>query len=287
MNKLPCWMRAISYRGGMKYRCEATSVEGFVQQIACCYVPHGFWWYVAGRIPPRKDPAIVDRKLIERYGIDLAKRTKSRRKVLGLANAHYLRHEHFFVLLASRGRHPLFEAEGKVVRDLRKMPLKFRDYSISYRSGGRTMTGEVDHKWHSHVQIAPQAYKAERAYFLELAIRRSVDQLMMEFRRVPYEPYAPIRRQLLNILRAVNAKRKAAGLGAVPNTALRLRRRVVRPFAPRIDAILVSPASSCVSQSFSELVEFAGKPRASRHGQPHESFVIGGGDDAELPEDVA
>ncbi len=40
------------------------------------------------------------------------------------------------------------------------------------------------------------------------------------------EPYAPIRRQLLNILRAVNTKRKLAGKGPVPTSALRLRRRV-------------------------------------------------------------
>ncbi|MEX2187607.1 MAG: hypothetical protein WD875_12465 [Pirellulales bacterium] len=118
-----------------------------------------------------------------------------------MANVHYLRHERFFVLLASGGRHRLFEDEGNVVRDLPKMPLKFRDYSISYRPGGRTMAGAVDHKWHSHVQIAPQAYKGERAYFLELALRKSVEQLVLEFRRVSYEPYAPIRRQLLNILR--------------------------------------------------------------------------------------
>jgi len=270
----------------MRYRCEATSAEGFVQQLACSYLPHGFWWYVAGRIPPRKDPIAVDCKLIERYGVDLAKRTRSRRKQLGLANVHYLRHERFFVLLASRGRHRLFEEEGNVVRDLRKMPLKFRDYSISYRSGGRTLAGEVDHKWHSHVQIAPQTYKAERAYFLELALRRSVEQLTVEFRRVPYEPYAPIRRQLLNILRAVNAKRKAAGFDAVPNAALRLRRRVVRPFA-RHDDVLVSAASSGLSQSLGDLIDFAGKPRPCRHGQPHESIVVCRDNNAEVSEEIA
>jgi hypothetical protein len=34
----------------------------------------------------------------------------------------------------------------------------------------------------------------------------------------------------LNILRAVNRKRKAAGFDAVPLAALRLRRRPLRPF---------------------------------------------------------
>jgi hypothetical protein len=270
----------------MPYRYEATSVEGFVQQLACCYVPHGFWWYVTGRIPERKEPVAVDQKLIERYGVDLSKRTKSRRKQLGLANVHYLRHERFFVLLASRGRHRLFEDEGAVVRDLRKMPLKFRDYSISYRPGGRTMAGEIDHKWHSHVQMAPQAYKAERAYFLELALRKSIDQLMVEFRRVPFEPYAPIRRQLLNILRAVNAKRHAAGLGPVPTTALRLRRRVVQPFAS-LEKPNRNDKSCGISQSLAELGKFGVGPSPSWHRQPQEPVFVGRGDDAEFPDEVA
>ena len=40
----------------MQYRSEATSVEGFVQQIACCYLRHGYWFYVTGVVPERKDP---------------------------------------------------------------------------------------------------------------------------------------------------------------------------------------------------------------------------------------
>jgi hypothetical protein len=50
----------------MQYRAVATSVEGFVQQIACCYLRHGYWFYVTGRIPRGKDAEIVDAKLIER-----------------------------------------------------------------------------------------------------------------------------------------------------------------------------------------------------------------------------
>jgi hypothetical protein len=39
-----------------------------------------------------------------------------------------------------------------------------------------------------------------------------------------------VRRQFLNMLRAVNRARKQAGFELVPIAALRLRRRVVRPF---------------------------------------------------------
>ena len=48
----------------MQYRCVATSPEALVQQVAVCYLRHGYWWYVTGRIPDGKDPKNVDVKLI-------------------------------------------------------------------------------------------------------------------------------------------------------------------------------------------------------------------------------
>ena len=52
----------------MEYRCEATSVAGFIQQVAVAYLARGYWFYVAGQIPAHKDLQTVDRKLIEKYG---------------------------------------------------------------------------------------------------------------------------------------------------------------------------------------------------------------------------
>ena len=52
----------------MAYRCVATSVAGFVQQLAVAYVAHGYWFYVTGWIPQGKPPEAIDRKLIERKG---------------------------------------------------------------------------------------------------------------------------------------------------------------------------------------------------------------------------
>jgi len=43
-------------------------------------------------IPFNKDPEAVDRKLIQKYGIDVSKRERARRKRAGLPNRHYLRH---------------------------------------------------------------------------------------------------------------------------------------------------------------------------------------------------
>lgn len=206
----------------MTYRYEATSVSGFVQQLALSYIGHGYWFYVTGAIPERKDPRQVASKLLEHYDIGISKWARARRKHAGLANVHFIRHGRFFVLIASRGRHHFFEEEPNH-KDVRRDPIRFGGYSIGYRLG-------VDRRWHPSVRIHPQEYRKRKAYLLNIACQRSVENLIGEFQRIQFEPYAPVRRQLLNLLRAVNRLRDAAGFDPVPVSALRLRRRVVRPF---------------------------------------------------------
>ena len=126
------------------YRCVATSIEGFVQQLAVGYVTHGYWFYVSGWIPEGKDPLKTDAKLIERYGIDVSKWTRCRGKKAGLANVQYLRHGRFFVLLATHGQHPFFVQEPGF-RDIREKPLEFAGYSIGCRRG-------LDGNYHASVR---------------------------------------------------------------------------------------------------------------------------------------
>ncbi len=205
------------------YRCEATTVGGFVQQLAVAYVQHGYWFYVTGEIPERKCPLAVDAKLLDRYEIAISKWARARRKRRGGANVQYLRYGRFFVLMATRGEHRFFEDEP-TFRDIRRDSLSFAGYSIGYKLG-------ADRKWHVSVRIHPSEYLKLKAYLMDLATYRSVENLTAEFQRIPFEPYAPVRRQFLNILRAVNRERKRAGFEFVDHMALRLRRRPLLPFA--------------------------------------------------------
>ena len=214
----------------MRYRCVATSPEALVQQVAVCYLRHGYWWYVTGRIPDGKDPQAVDRKLITKYGIDLTERQRTHRKQRGLANMQYIRYRNWFLLLATGGHHPFKQQERNQIRDCRRHPIKFEGYSISYRRSGITPTGGGQPKWHACVRIAPATYKQLKAFFLDRACHRSVENLAGDFARVPYGRYAPIRRQLLTIHRAVNEARSRKRFAPVPTSALRLRRVIVRPF---------------------------------------------------------
>jgi hypothetical protein len=218
----------------MAYRCEIQTVEGLVQLLASNLLPHGYWFYVTGRVPANKDLATVDAKLIAKYGIDRSRAARARRKRAGYANLRYLRQDRFFILLATYGRSSFFEQERTSIRDIRNVPLQFAGYSISYRRGGRRRDGEIDAKWHSHVAISRKDYRELRAHFWELATRVSADRLALELYGLPFEPYAPVRRQMLNLLRSMNRVRRKAGLSQIPHEILPLRRRIVRPFEPAV-----------------------------------------------------
>jgi hypothetical protein len=202
----------------MQYRCEATSLEGFVQQLATSYLTHGYYFYVTGRVPRGKDPRAVDQKLLERYEIGRSRWAVARRKRAGWASLQYLRLGHFFVLLATHGAHRFFEDEAARIRDARHVAMKLGGYQLSVSHG------------HARVSIERDRYRELKSYFVEIATRRSVGDLACELGRLPFEPYAPVRAQLLCILRALNRARGLAGLELVPRTCLRFRRRIVRPF---------------------------------------------------------
>lgn len=215
----------------MQYRAVATSVDGFVQQIACCYLRHGYWFYVTGCIPSDKNPIAVDAKLIDKYDIAISESTRARRKKSGQANLQYLRFERYFVILATKGKHRFFDEESSQIRDIRRTPIKFAGYSISYRRGGRTRNGSKDPSWHAHVRLERQQQLELSAYLAELARRRKLDDVANAFYRLPLEPYAPIRRQLLGLLKTVNRQRQKLGYATLPANILPLRRRILKPFA--------------------------------------------------------
>lgn len=204
--------------GPSRYRCEVPSIGGFVQQLAVSYLAHGYFFYVWGIVPDTKDPRRVDSKLVSKYELELSKWARARRKRAGVANVAYLRHGRFFVLLATHGEHRFFEEEAGQIEDFRRRPLRFGGYAISHRGG------------HPHVRIEEETFGDVEAYFVDLAQRRPVAWLGERLGELPFEPYAPVRRQLLQILRHVNVRRAAANLEPVPKSAVRLRRHIYRVF---------------------------------------------------------
>ncbi len=220
----------------MEYRCAATSVVGFVQQLVSCYLPHGYWFYVSGVVPKNKDPHAIDQKLMGKYGIGVSRTSRARRKAVGIANVHYIRYRRRFLLLATHGFHPFYDEESQGIRDVRRVPIRFEGYSISVAQGGflrkrnEASPAIRDTKWRARVQIERELYRGLTAYFEDVAVHRSVGQLARELADLPFEPYAPVRQQLLNLVRRINQRRKAASMELLTFSVLRYRRRIVRPF---------------------------------------------------------
>lgn len=202
------------------YRCEAASVEGFIWQVASCYLKNHYHFYVMGQVRPGRDPREIDRKIVERYRIDVDKWERHRRKQAGRANVQYIRHGRTFLILATgpEGTHRFFEQEAEI-RDANLVPIKFAGYEISYRDA---------RVW---VRIERETYKRLTAYFLDIATKRQASDLVREFRALPFEPYRPVRYQLFRILDQVNELRRRAGRRKpVPETAVRKKRRRPCPF---------------------------------------------------------
>lgn len=189
----------------MRYRCEATSVEGFIQQLAVGYVARGYVFYVLGQVPDGKDPRLIDEKLIARYGISASKGARARRKALGFANVQYLRYKNRFVLMATPGKHEFFLLEAGQVQDAREIPIKLFGYAVSFRNG------------HPHVRIEHERYLELKALFADLAVHRKRESIEREIQGLRFQPYAPIRSQLHCILREVNRRRKTAHFEEIAN----------------------------------------------------------------------
>jgi len=208
------------------YRCEASSVAGFIQQLAVAYVAHGYWFYVTSQIPPHKDPRRTDEKIIRQYGLDISKWTRCRRRKEGVASVQYLRYERFSVILATHGSHEFFHMESKVLRDIRRVPLKLAGYSVGCK--------QATAKWHPSVRIEERVYRRLKERFSLMALDAD-EVIYAQLQALPFEPFAPIRRQLLSILRAINRRRRVARLEPVPVRALRLARQPVVALKSSVD----------------------------------------------------
>lgn len=210
----------------MSYPCEAKSEEAFVQYLAVSCIRHGYHWYVTGRIPEGKNPRLVDEKLTRKYGLDISKWARARRKANRRANLRYLRHGRFFVLIATEGEHDFYDEEAERIRNVRYSPIYYGGYSVGYRRG-------IDKRWHASVRIEKNQYLMLRDYFLDIATHRSADALSRELFSLPFAGFGPVRQQLLTVLRAINRKRRKAGFELVPLEALRLSRKSLKVFVER------------------------------------------------------
>ena len=165
--------------GGSIYRCEATSVEGFVQQLAVSYVRNGYFFYVTGTTREGKDPRNHRPEAHQplrrgRLEVHAGPEEEGRRRERALPPAQA-------VLRAARDLRP-----ASVLRrgtgchpGRRETPIKYDGYAVSYRAG------------HACVRIDRGTELNMKAYFADIATKQSAANISRQFRRLPFQPYAP------------------------------------------------------------------------------------------------
>ncbi|WP_425395419.1 hypothetical protein [Aeoliella sp.] len=208
------------------YRCEAATLDGFLAQLVR-YVASGHYFYVTGKVPDRKLPEQVDCKLIALYGLDRSKWERARRRLGEQAGMHYLRYERYFVLIATHGRHQFFNDHQQSIRDIRRTALKVRGYSVRYSFS------EVEKRWRVFVRLDKPTYRAIKAHLIAIAKRpgyRDARRLQAEIELLPFQGYAPVRGQVLAIIKAVNRARRQAGYCQLPTDIVPRMRPVRKVF---------------------------------------------------------
>jgi hypothetical protein len=222
----------------MEYQHEVTSLTGYVQRIATHLLPKGYYFFVQGVVPEGKDPRALDAKLLTKYRVAISEGARRWRKSQGLGNVQYVRYQRSWILLATHGDHPIREGEGTNLKDVRRSPIRVGDYAIYVKRGNYLKKASPDDaarpdgRWRVRVLIAREPYRELCAYFLSLAHHRGGESLAAQLFALPYEPYAPVRKQLLKLLRRINAERKVAGFANLPPSCLRFKRAIVKVFQP-------------------------------------------------------
>ncbi len=212
------------------YRCVATSLRAFVQQLGVNYVSRGYFLYATGEIPKGKDPRFTDAWFHQLYRFHtFDKHGREQLKAENYARMQYLRYGHRFVLLSTLGKNDLFwREEGGRIQDARRKAIRCGPYSLKYRVPGFDEAGAPDvgelllaeeewdepafiSKGHLSVRMTEEHYRQMKERFSKLARKLPREKLIEEFRKYCYQPYRPVVEQWYNIVREVNRQRRRAG----------------------------------------------------------------------------
>lgn len=220
-----------------QYRYECPSVDALVQR-AVVLAQKGYVYFLQGELRAGRDPSVTDEKLLEKADARQTKDQRYTRKRKGKANAHYFRWGRLWVVMMTEGSHPMKERNAKErLLDLRNRdhaPLRLGPYSVKLRLDN-TPKGRASGRHRASVRLTERAYSELKTELLEIAMHRSAETLAARVFRLAFQPYGPVYRQILAVVKAVNVQRRGAGYVAVPLSCVRFRRDLPKHFVCRDD----------------------------------------------------
>ena len=289
----------------MEHPCVATSIEGFVCLVVQL-ITHGYYFYVQGNTRTERElsPSGIDERIVHKFGANLPKWTRIRRRKQGHAAVRYVRYGKDWFLFATHGKHRFFEehmaknpGEPHQFKDIREGSIRFHGYSIGLSKRGfhkKTPEERAEYRacklaqkrsrragehyeyvprgrrlerWTGSVRIERGRYLALWDEFLGIATHWSVDRIAKRLYCVPFEPFAPVRRQLLTVLREVNRARRHVGYEPVSTEAIRFKRKHVAAFKPAGEIEKSLPGSLLIDDfvNVDHVVCFVDQPSAGDH----------------------
>lgn len=139
----------------------------------------GYFWYCITVLPRKKRDRwhLSDRKLIQKYGSELNKFQRARRKSKGLMNFYYLRWSSLAIIMHTTGDlDPSVQMDDEF-KDARKMPLSIQVSDLVklnvYQHGGR---------W--TVRLAHDTFRGHKAELAEVAKTKNVFRMVETFNRL-------------------------------------------------------------------------------------------------------
>jgi hypothetical protein len=186
----------------MKY--EAHSLGELLRKVAIDYVRYGYYRYLVIEIPRKKDPKLIDEKILKNYDITYHCTKRARLKLKGQAVTVYVRFGHRFVLLATEGTNT--ELEKRNFFDCRVKPISLSGYTVGVKGGK------------PNVQMSLKRYRGLRKLLSQTALHNE-GKLRDFFGRISPFKFPGILRQQQKLLHMVNAKRKKAGLTRINLTS--------------------------------------------------------------------
>jgi hypothetical protein len=178
----------------------APTLGCFLRRIAINYLRYGYYRWVLRVIPRDRDLTQIDTKLIQIYGVTLCRTTRMRQRRRGLAVVQYVRWGHTFILLATEGSHQQFDRLRSF--DTRDTPIVISAYTLGVRSS-RVMV-EVRHRaWQA---VTNRIHR--QALYDRSIVEASIATL-------PFYRFPGVIRQMRDLVKAVNLRRRVAGLPLV------------------------------------------------------------------------
>jgi hypothetical protein len=200
----------------MNPHCVSDSSIDLVRQLADYYLPNGFYFFAASKLP-EVDATVEDQQMLDR--IEATKWASGGRWTDD--SIGYMRCGRMVYLWAKDHQHPVFEQQSGIKGDIRFEPCVFWEYEVrAVKSRG--------HKYRAQIRISDFFYDCLAIKVTHHSTKYRPEELAELFKPYSSNLFPPVREQLVTLLRTANTKRREAGLEPVGQSTVGLGTAAVR-----------------------------------------------------------